>query len=284
MALGLALRVSWICLLLSSGACFPATKGDYRYPYTPTWGSSGRPDPRSKPLSERSRLPLQPQAAPYQAGTGNQFPSSLGAAVGAAGSSQSYEPNRFIVTYDSSSNKPSRAPSFSVQHRPAAGPGGNTNVAASSPVYSASFAYPAETAGTMAASSSLGAGPGPYAAAPATYPSYRPDPYAYVNPAVPGVAGGADSSFYDPSKWMPSSGFPDFSVWETDNQEMPQSVSDPFDVPPPPIIQSWNGYQRAREDLSHTKYSLDYYDPPAFPLEAAKAPSKNPPVKDGRKV
>ncbi|XP_033467971.1 uncharacterized protein LOC117247493 [Epinephelus lanceolatus] len=300
MMYGLSLRVSWICLLLfSSGACFPATKGDYRYPYT--WSSGGGSAPGSNLESEGSRPPLvnlqyepsvssqQPETAPQQASssTGNQSPSSVGAPSASAASSPSYG---------------KKTPSFSVQPQSAAGTSGNLNMgsggAASGPVYGAAPAYPA--AGYM----DFGDGPVPYIGAPAA--SSSASSYAYAAPVAyssgddgdfsPGLpwsmqpAGGADSSFSDPSNWMPSRDFPDFSVWDS-NAEMPQSMSETSPLPPLPpssyIIQSRNGYQRAQEFLSHTKYSPEYPEPPVFAAETVKAPHMSPPEagsKGGKKV
>ncbi|KAL7371610.1 hypothetical protein ABVT39_002021 [Epinephelus coioides] len=317
MMYGLSLRVSWICLLLfSSGACLPATKGDYRYPYT--WSSGGGSAPGSNLQSEGSRPALvslqyqpsvsyqQPGAAPQQASssTGNQSPSSVGASSASAASSPSYG---------------QKTPSFSVQPQSAAGTSGNVNMgsggAASGPVYGAAPAYPA--AGYM----DFGDGPVPYIGAPAasssagSYAYAAPvasssaGSYAYAAPVAynsgaggdssPGLpwsmqpAGGADSSFSDPSNWMPSRDFPDFSVWDS-NAEMPQSMSETsplLPLPPLPpssyIIQSRNGYQRAQEFLSHTKYSPEYPEPPVFAAETVKAPGMSQPEagsKGGKKV
>ncbi|KAL7371771.1 hypothetical protein ABVT39_004801 [Epinephelus coioides] len=173
--------------------------------------------------------------------------------------------------------------------------------AASGPVYRAAPAYPA--AGYM----DFGDGPVPYVGAPAA--SSSAGSYAYAAPVAsssgaggdssPGLpwsmqpAGGADSSFSNPSNWMPSRDFPDFSVWDS-NAEMPQSMSETsplLPLPPLPpssyIIQSRNGYQRAQEFLSHTKYSPEYPEPPVFAAETVKAPGMSPPEagsKGGKKV
>ncbi|XP_054454934.1 mucin-19-like [Anoplopoma fimbria] len=208
MVSGLSSWVSWICLLLfSSGASFPVTKRDY--PYTATWGFSGRSAPGSDVQSESLRPPLvnlqygpsanyQQGADPQQASspTGNQSPSSLGAPSVAAGSTPSYEPNQFIVSPDSSSNKPASAPetsawvsgygsrtappppasgtgktpSFSVRPRSLTGTSGNSNVASSSaasgPVRGAPpFPLPGllyAAAGNKAPTLDFGDGPVPY--------------------------------------------------------------------------------------------------------------------------
>ncbi|XP_067433188.1 uncharacterized protein [Thunnus thynnus] len=173
MALGLSLRVSWICLLFSSGACFPATKGDYKYPYTATWLSAGGSAPGSSNLqSGGSHAPLvsqqhapsanlqQPAVSVQQASspTGSQSPSSLGAPSSMA--------NSFLVRYDSSAavapssgagyvsppvGTGTKTPSFSVQRQPAVGSSGTSNTGSYSPVYEApslSSVYPAGNAGT----------------------------------------------------------------------------------------------------------------------------------------
>ncbi|XP_049419309.1 uncharacterized protein LOC125880667 isoform X1 [Epinephelus fuscoguttatus] len=240
----------------------------------------------------------QPGAAPQQASssTGNRSPSSVGAPSASAASSPSYG---------------KKTPSFSVQPQSAAGTSGNVNMgsggAASGPVYGAAPAYPA--AGYM----DFGDGPVPYIGAPAASSfagfyaygapaaSSSAGSYAYGAPVAynsgggdssPGLpwsmqpAGGADSSFSDPSTWMPSRDFPDFSVWDS-NAEMPQSMSETSPLPPSSyIIQSRNGYQRAQEFLSHTKYSPEYPEPPVFAAET-EAPGMSPPEagpKGGKKV
>ncbi|XP_073346125.1 uncharacterized protein [Pagrus major] len=290
MALGLFGRLSWICVLFSSAACFPATKGDYRYPYTATWGSAGGPAPGgpapgSNLQSEGSRPPLvslQREAAPQQASypAANQSPSSA-----AAGSWQSFEPSRYVVTSGSRSPEASslsagyvsppvgtgkKTPSFSVQPRPVAGTSGESDLGSVYEAPRSGFAYPA---GNTAAAYDSGPSSG-----------YNVAPVSYANAGPPGLpwveqpAGGADASFYDPSDWMPSRPFPDLSVWASGDQS-PQSASETSPVPPSSyIVQSRNGYQRAREVLSHTQYSPEYPEPPVSPFRAVKAPSKSPRV------
>ncbi|XP_034716696.1 mucin-19-like [Etheostoma cragini] len=224
MVFGLSLSVSWICLLFSSSACFPVSK-DYRYPYTAAWGSGGGNTPESNLQSEDSRPPLvnlqygpfaiyqQPEADPQQASspTGNKSPSRLGAPSVAAGLSPSYEPNSFIVSYDSSSNQPAstlslgagyfsptahplpstgtrtKTPSFSVQSQSVAGTSENANKdssgSASDLVYEASPTYP--VVGVMVNTLDFGDGPVPYIGAPATN-TYDAGsrPYANKHPAT----------------------------------------------------------------------------------------------------
>ncbi|KAA8581280.1 hypothetical protein FQN60_002861, partial [Etheostoma spectabile] len=209
-----------------SSACFPVPK-DYRYPYTATWGSDGGSTPESNLQSEDLRPPLvnlqygpfatyqQPEADPQRASfpTGNQSPSGLGTPSVAAGLSPSYEPNSFIVSYDSSSNKPSstlsqgagyfsptarplpptgtrkETPSFSVQSHSVAGSSENGNMdssgSASEPVYKASPTYTA--AGVMVNTLDFGDGPVPYVGAPATN-TYEAGsrPFAVKRPATQG--------------------------------------------------------------------------------------------------
>ena len=190
---------------------------DYRYPYTAAGGSGGGSAPGSNPQSEGSRPALvnlqnapsatnqQPGAAPQQTGSSSS---------GVAGPSPSYQPNRFLVTYDSSSNKPFSAPevpsqgagivsptarplppagtekkssSFSVQPpSSAAGTSGSSKVgsggAPSGPVYSAPPVYPAP--GNMAPTLDFGDGPVPYIGDPSLL--YHAGSYANNYPASQG--------------------------------------------------------------------------------------------------
>ncbi|XP_030256812.1 uncharacterized protein LOC115571504 [Sparus aurata] len=238
MALGLFGRLSWICVLFSSGACFPATKGDYRYPYTATWGSAGGPAPGSNLQSEGSRSPEVSSL-------------SLGYVSPPVGTGK-------------------KTPSFSAQLQPVAGTSGGSNLG---PVYEApqsGFAYPAGNTATA------------YSSGPSS--GYNVAPLPYDNSGSPGLpwvgqpAGGADASFYDPSNWMPSRPFPDLSVWDSGDQ-MSQGASETSPLPPSSyIVQSRNGYLRAREVLSHTNYSPEYPQPPGYPSKAVKAPSGSPPA------
>ncbi|KAE8283762.1 hypothetical protein D5F01_LYC17082 [Larimichthys crocea] len=321
--LGLSLRVSWICLLLfSSAACFPATKGDYRYPYTVSSSDSSGSAHGSNPQPDHSRRPLvslQHEAA----SSGSQSPSSVGAPIVAAGSSQSYEPN-----------KPSSAPAGSdvPAYRPAheassfvtfADPAGHTATSFNFgpapydagadlvdepvPYATPEAAYPYAAAGSPSPSwfSSGFADPaghtattfrmdGPVPYAPAADLGDASVPYPYGSPGLPWdeqPAGGADASFSDPSNWMPSRAFPDFNAWDSDSAMpyggMQQGPSETSPLPPSSyIIQSSNGYQRAREVLSHTKYSPEYPAPPVMPFRAPEAPRKSPMTgsKGGQKV
>lgn len=269
---------------------------DYRYPYT--WRSG--PAPGSHLQAEGLHHPLvslQHEAAPQQSSSlaENQYPSSVA-------SSQSYDPNRFIVTSDSSSNKPSRAPEVAQQSAgyvwPPVGSGKRTP---------GSFEQPQSVASTSGGSNmgpvhqappvlpyGYGDAPVYYAAAPARFDEVPSDtntpgsygvgagPLDYGSQSSPGLpwneepAGGADASFPNPNNWMPTRNFPDFSAWEA-AEEAPQSVGETSPLPPSSyIIQSRNGYLRAREVLSHSKYSPEYPEPPVYRFNAVKAPSKSP--------
>lgn len=266
---------------------------DYRYPYT--WSSG--PAPGSHLQAEGLQSPLvslQHEAAPQQSSSlaENQYPSSVA-------SSQSYDPNSFIVTSDSSYNKPSRAPEVapqsggyvwppvgsgkrilgsSVQPQSVASTSGSSNMG---PVHQAPPVLP------------YGYGYAPVYYAPARYDEVPSNintpasygvgagPLHYGSQSSPGLpwneepAGGADASF---PNWMPTRNFPDFSAWEA-AEEVPQSVSETSPLPPSSyIIQSRNGYLRAREVLSHSKYSPEYPEPPVYRFNAVKAPRKSPPV------
>uniref|UniRef100_A0A4W6ELA0 Uncharacterized protein n=1 Tax=Lates calcarifer TaxID=8187 RepID=A0A4W6ELA0_LATCA len=124
---------------------------------------------------------------------------------------------------------------------------------------------------------------------------YGDGPAPYGNPSSAGFpswgaqpAGGVGVAFSDPRKWMPKRQFPDFSAWES-NVGVPMRAGDSETSPLPPssyIIQSVNGYDRAREFLSHSKYSPEYPEPPPFSFDPVKAPSKLPRTvpKGGNKV
>ncbi|XP_042253775.1 nuclear pore complex protein NUP98A-like [Thunnus maccoyii] len=284
MALGLSLRVSWICLLFSSGACFPATKGDYKYPYTATWLSAGGSAPGSSNLqSGGSHAPLvslqqepsanlqQPavsQLSQQQASspTGNQSPSSLGAPSSMA--------NRFLVRYDSSAavapssgtgytsppvGTGTKTPSFSVQHQPAVGSSGTSSTGSYGPVYEApsfSSVYPAGNAGQAFHNTASTGG----VAAPVAYQDpFSDSSLSWDNIPEGAVAFPSAPVAYDPSAWVPSSVFP---VWGP-AQEGPQGGSEETSPLPPSsyIIQTRDGYQRAREAYSHMTYSPEYPSP-----------------------
>ncbi|KAM7381076.1 hypothetical protein PAMA_012082 [Pampus argenteus] len=254
MVLRLSLRVSWICLLLiSSAACFPATKEDYRYPYTATWLANSGLAPRSLNVPSVGLLPhhkpsadLQQPAAPVQqAGShvGSQSSSSL-----ATGSSPSYQPNTFLVAYDS------RAPVVPSGAEHVSSPVGTEKKSPSSPVQP----QPADgiwmpprpvsnfRVGYGDGSALLGS---PFADSSLDWGSL---PEGLVASPSAGLVNG-------PSVWMPSRPFPDFGVLDS-AQEMLEGVNQERPPLPPSsyIIQSRNGYQRARETFSHMKYSPEF--------------------------
>lgn len=256
---GLALRVSWICLLFSSAAGFPATKGDYKYPYT----SSGGPGSSNLP-SGGSRPPLMSMPQPEAPAKKTSSSSGVRAPSVPAVSSGGYKPNRFMAYDSSSSGAPGsqaeishiRPPVWPVQPLP--GPGAAGNMAATSRSDSPRYA---------------------------NAPAWRFDgPVSSGNPSSGGSpswevqpAGEASISLPNPSAWMPSRPFPDFSAWEA-QAGAPQSVGETSPLPPSSyIIQTRNGYLRAREFLSHMKYSPEYPLPPIAPAEP-EVPSKLPPM------
>uniref|UniRef100_A0A3P8SUF6 Uncharacterized protein n=1 Tax=Amphiprion percula TaxID=161767 RepID=A0A3P8SUF6_AMPPE len=79
--------------------------------------------------------------------------------------------------------------------------------------------------------------------------------------------------------------FPDVNAWETD--EVPLGMIEPPAVAPSSyIIQSSNGYQRARELLSHSKYSPDIFDhfllPPIVTQTTTETPVIETPGEKGK--
>uniref|UniRef100_A0A3Q1GUG7 Uncharacterized protein n=1 Tax=Acanthochromis polyacanthus TaxID=80966 RepID=A0A3Q1GUG7_9TELE len=69
--------------------------------------------------------------------------------------------------------------------------------------------------------------------------------------------------------------FPDANAWDTD--EVPLGMIEPPAVAPSSyIIQSSNGYQRARELLSHSKYSPDIFDHFLLPPIVTQTPQHKP--------
>ncbi|XP_042336885.1 uncharacterized protein LOC121937620 [Plectropomus leopardus] len=166
-----------------------------------------------------------------------------------------------------------QTPGLPVQPQSAAGglSSSGSAAAASGPVYGAQPAAGGSTDGLS-----------PYAAAPSAADSADED-------SVPGLPW---ASFPDPSSWMPSRDFPDFSVWDS-NAEMQRSDAASNTSPELPssyIVQSRNGYQRMHEFLSHTKYDPEYAAPPppqVFDSEPVEAPYWSPPEtgsKGGRKA
>lgn len=241
---------------------------DYRYPYKALGGSG--PAPAFPLQAEGSQRPMVEQGADSPAGT--RFRSG-------AASSPHYE-RSVIVTSDSSS-EPSRAPRY--RWSPVASGKGT-------PGLSAEPQSVGDTSGTS------GVGPVP------PYAVYRDVPVPYdgapsgfgevghpsSDAAAPSAAGAGPLRYWPVSGlpvWMPPN-FPDVGAWESAGEE-PQSVGETSPLPPSSyIIQSRNGYLRAREVLSHSKYSPDYYGPPPYPFEAAGGPSRSPagPWTEGQKV
>lgn len=228
---------------------------DYRYPYT-ALRSSG-PAPTFPLQAEGSRRPTVEEAS---SPTASQFPSAVA-------SSPRYEPGGVVVT--SGSGEPSRAPQAAPQYM-------------WSPVASGKRT-PGVSVGDASGTSSMGPAP-PYAAYRGVPASYGAAPSSFGEVGRPS----ADAAFYmagaGPLRSLSVSGlpvwipwdFPDVGAWEAVGAE-PQSVSETSPLPPSSyIIQSRNGYLRAREVLSHSKYSPDYYGPPSYPFKAAGDSSWSP--------
>lgn len=219
--------------------------------------------------AEGSRRPTVEEA---DSPAGNQFPSAVA-------SSPRYEQSGVIVTSGSSSKEPSRAPQEAPRYM-------------WSPVASGKRT-PGLSVGDTSGTSSMGPVPPYVAYRGASYDS-APSGFGEVgrpssDAAASYVAGAGPLRHLSVSGlpvWIPPN-FPDVSAWEAVGAE-PQSVSETSPLPPSSyIIQSRNGYLRAREVLSHSKYSPDYYGPPSYPFKAAGGPSwslAGPGAHEGQKV
>ncbi|XP_034534194.1 apomucin-like [Notolabrus celidotus] len=353
----LSLRVSWICLLLfSSGACFPATKDEYQYPYAAV--SSDGPSPRSG-APEGSRAPLislQPQqAAVQEPAAAQQAP----AAAATSYASPSYQPNSFVVN---SASRPARNPqgsghvSFSAQSQPGAGSAGHyagPAVSYAAPA-AVSYAAPAAVAYAAPGASYGGFGAGSYGAPGASHggfnaPAASHGGFGAGSYGAPGASHGGfnapaashggfasasagpaygstilysgapsfsfeGSTFgsewsalptvgfesFNPNGWMPSRSLPDFSVWGSQEEaaaaaagvgskgvkgvQQAEEEVETFSVPASSyIVQTRNGYQRAREVSSHMNYSPEAPEPEVVYYEVVqKAVPQAEPVKGGK--
>lgn len=225
---------------------------DYRYPYA-ALRSSG-PAPTFPLQAEGSQRPAAEEADSL---AGNQFPSAVAP-------SPRYEQSGVIVTSDSSSDEPSRAPQEAPRYM-------------WSPVGSGKRT-PGLSVGETSGTSSMGPVP-PYSAYRGVPASYDAAPSSFGEVGRPSWDAGAGPLRYlsvsSLPVWIPPN-FPDVGAWEAAGAE-PQSVSETSPLPPSSyIIQSRNGYLRAREVLSHSKYSPDYQGPPPYPFKAAGGPSWSP--------
>lgn len=263
--MALAFRVSWICLLLFSiGTCFPIDSPNNPF----TFSLIG---PESPSVS------LQHEAAGQQTGspTGNQSPRSLGAPSSAAGFLSDYDPG---LAYGSSpdgsspgaaagrsftpwylNRLPKKTPDLQAQQRSGSDSGGGSTAGGPGPGYDSSFspgvAY-AGSSGPGSASSSGGAAPSSGGGA---------DPFGFPFPGL------SPSTFL--RHLIPPRLLPDVNAWDTD--EVPLGLIEPPAVAPSSyIIQSSNGYQRARELLSHSKYSPDIFDHFLLPPIITQTPSE----------
>lgn len=227
---------------------------DYRYPYL--WSSGSAPG--SQPQAEGLRQPLKLQH--QQAGSGDQLPSSVA-------SSQSYDANRFQVVSGSNA-KPPRAPEVPAQHGGYVG--GPVGSGAKAPGFIAPPQFAAGTSGASSAGSVYQVPPSlnGYGDAAGSWPAHFGPPSAAGLPWAGQLVGGAGlPGLVFPNQWLPSSDF-----WQ---EAEPQSASETIPLPPPSyIIQSRNGYVRARELQSHTKYLPEYFEAPTNPFQAAGGASQ----------
>ncbi|XP_059180089.1 heterogeneous nuclear ribonucleoprotein 27C-like isoform X2 [Centropristis striata] len=307
-----SLRISWICVLLFSSAyCFPKPED-----YTAPRGFSGDAAPRTSPLFPGSQAALMDQqygqSAGYQqpsqqpgAPTGNQSPSGVGGPSVVLGTSPTYDPSGYV-----SPPRPANTGSSFVKPQ-AAGTSGQSNVgsggAASGPVHTVPAWAPAAPAWAgYGAYANTNTGPatyytadtssyGSYDAAPETssYGSYyaAPETSSYGSDSAPGlpwVEQPIETSFSDPSNWLPRGDFPDFSVWGSNaNSKMSKTAESEEETSPIPsstyIIQSGNGYLRGLEYRSHTNYAPEDPEPLVFVAEPVRAPRPAAPSKGGKK-
>ncbi|XP_047465659.1 adhesive plaque matrix protein-like [Mugil cephalus] len=300
----LSLRVSWVCLLFSFGVCVPLLKSDYTYPYVlnnPVGEPSGSnsleqddpqdqsppgiqgagPSPTSevKPIVSRSLGIQSPNPAAEPAyGSWYRIPDTrvnVGSAVAASG--PVYEPQY-------SPPKPSypATPVYEPQYSPP------KPAYPATPVYEPQYsppkpAYPATPVYVPQVSPPKPAYPAtpvykpqvspPKPAYPAT-PVYKPqvsppvsyypaNTEAYYTPGAPAITWFEQPDLAFLTNWKPSSSFPDFSVLET---QAPMT----YPLPSSYIIQTRNGYVRAKEVHSHSKYTQDPFNVPVL----VSAPSK----------
>lgn len=232
----LALRVSWICLLLFSiGACFPVDS-----PNNPFTFSLLGPEPPSGSL--------QHEAAGQQTGsqTGIQSPRGLGAPGSSAGFPSDYEPGP-ASDYGSSSDPSGAAAGRSLGSWYPSGPPRRTP-----------DLPPQQQSGPAG-----GGGSVPGFDASFYSGSSGPDPFGFQ----------LSESFL--KHMFPNRLFPDPDAWEA--PEVPLGMIEPPPVVPSSyIVQSSNGYQRARELLSHSKYSPDIFDHFLLPPIATQTPTGTP--------
>ncbi|XP_074519551.1 uncharacterized protein LOC141785259 [Halichoeres trimaculatus] len=305
---GLSQRVSWICLLLfSSAVCFPAID-DYQYSYTDastddTAAQTSVEEPAPEPTMEMSAEDemfsprsgvQQPAAAQQQAGSQSE---NQGPSGSATASWASYQPSNYGVSSTSR-----------------AGPSYSAPAAAYSPTYAAapapSYTTPAAHGGFRGHGASGGYGgygaaydgaaEGPSSAGTLVYsggaPSFRFEGPGFGNEYAPLPMVGFES--FNPNGWMPSRSFPDFTVWgagEVANEgskhskgvkgvQQEEEEVETFSVPASSyIVQTRNGYQRAREVSSHMNYAPIMPEPAVIYYEVKqKVAPQDEPVKGGK--
>ncbi|CAJ1081382.1 apomucin-like [Xyrichtys novacula] len=310
-------------LLFSSGACFPAAIDDYQYPYTDVSSvglspRSGAPDSHRPPL--QSLEPAAAQEAEIQSPSTsgatslaspsyqpNSFVVSSESRPARAPQSSGY------VSAPSFSMKPQSAASSghfaayspaasAPSHSVAAYPAASSHFAAPVSYGAPSMSYGAPAAshgGFGAASYPGGAAPGGetrvvYSGAPSF--GFDGPTFATEWAALPSI--GFES--FDPNGWMPSRSFPDFTVWgpaeeEPANpdgkgkggkgvQDEEEEEQETFSVPSSSyIVQTRNGYQRARQVTSHMNYSPELPEPAVIYYEVIqRAEPQDEQVKGGK--
>uniref|UniRef100_A0A8C5N2E7 Uncharacterized protein n=1 Tax=Gouania willdenowi TaxID=441366 RepID=A0A8C5N2E7_GOUWI len=93
--------------------------------------------------------------------------------------------------------------------------------------------------------------------------------------------GSSSSPFFLPNMMANRRKFPDPDVWEQEDVPL-GSIDQPPVGPASYLIQSRNGYQRAREILSHSKYTEDNFDNLQQPFDT-KTPNKSSEAKKEQK-
>ncbi|XP_074518625.1 uncharacterized protein LOC141784691 isoform X2 [Halichoeres trimaculatus] len=127
-------------------------------------------------------------------------------------------------------------------------------------------------------------------------PSFRFEGPGFGNEYAPLPMVGFES--FNPNGWMPSRSFPDFTVWgagEVANEgskhskgvkgvQQEEEEVETFSVPASSyIVQTRNGYQRAREVSSHMNYAPELPEPAVIYYEVKqKVAPQDEPVKGGK--
>lgn len=90
--------------------------------------------------------------------------------------------------------------------------------------------------------------------------------------------GGVHPQFLFPTGWLYTRDFPDLSVLNTAGEVLQGAVGKMSPLPPSSyIIQSRNGYERAREVMSHSTYTPEDIYPPPYPPMVERPSGMSPP-------